>query len=275
MLTNMIAEVEAMSDEDKKALLETQFPEEMEKEAEAHIDTMGLAESLYNYGYMQGELAVAEVDGFDKIASEDLKAHEESMNSTGEDIDQFLENLKVSELEDSTELHKQAQAAAGLIFQGYVDALEKTAAPLKLKKLMGQAHKKMKAAGKHIMKHKGKYIGGSAAIGAGAYGAKKLMEKKASEATIGDIIEAIDVRDIAISQAAEVEAGVEKLAAKGAKAGSEFLKKIRGAAESAAKTVGKEGKAGWGFAKKHKALVGGTAAGLAGAGAAAGRASKD
>lgn len=264
-LSNLIAEVEQMSQEEKKALLETQFSEDLSKEAEAAVDAMGLAEACYQYGALQAERAVAEADGLDKVASETLESHEAAVGDVGEAIDAHLENLGVAEM-DELEMHKQAQAAAGFIFEGYSDQLEKLAAMKELKgavkKVLHSAHGKMKAAGKHIAKHKGKYAAGAGAVAAGAYGSKKLMEKKASDATIGDIIEAIDARDAHFDEVAELQQGVEKLAAKGASKAAELMKKLK----SAPKEMGKH-------LKKHKGIYAAGAGGLA-AGGVAGRMSK-
>jgi hypothetical protein len=257
-MPNIFEQVEQLSDTDKKALLETQFPEELEKEAAAELDSHLLADALYSYGYLQGERELAEVDGLDKVAAETVQAFEAAEQEMGEQIDACLGSLGTAEGDDVAELHKEAQAAAALIFEGFSDCLEKQAAAGHMAKLKGAVKgglKKLEGAAK---KHGKGAAGGAAAGAAGGYMAKKHMDKKASDMTIGEI------RDVIFEEAAAaavINEGVEKLASKGAGKAASMMAKLKGGAKAADKYVK-------GNAKKYMA-----GAGLLGA--AAGRASKD
>lgn len=265
MLKEALEGIEKMTDAEKASLLATTFPEELEKQAAADIASHELAEALYAYGALKAEGAVAEEEGVEKIAAEAIAEHNEALENVDAVIEERLNILGVAATEDPIEFHKEAQAAAGLIFAGYSETLEKLAAKGKagaIKSMLGKAHKAAKDAGKAVVKHKGKAALGAGGIAAGVYGAKKLMDKKASEASIGDIIDAIDVRDAYFSSLQDVEAGVEKLAAAGAGMGEKLMKSLKGGAAATGAHL-----------KKHKGLYGAGAGGAA-AGFGAGRLSK-
>lgn len=268
-MATIFEQVEQLSDADKKALLETQFPEELEKEAAAELDGHLLADALYSYGYLQGERALAEVDGLDKVAAETVQEFEAAEKEVGEQIDSCLSSLGTADQEDLVELHKEAQAAAALIFEGFSDCIEKMAAAGHFAKAQAAAKgglkklhdagKKAKGAAMGAAKKHGKGAAAGAAGGAVAgYMAKKHMDKKASDMTIGEIRDVIFEEAAAVSTISE---GVEKLAAKGGEKAVSMMAKLKGGAKSADKHVK-------GNAKKYMA-----GAGLLGA--AAGRASKD
>lgn len=220
MLEDLMKEIEQMSDAEKQALLNTQFPEELSKQAEAEVNEALLADSLYAYGWLSAERAVAEIDGLDKVAKEQLDAHMESEKEVGEQIEQALGALEIADSEDEVALHKTAQACAALIFEGYSDCLEKIA---KKEKMLDKVKGMASAANKKLKAHRGK-AGVAAGLAAG-YAGKKVMDKKASEMTLGQIVETIN-------GVSEIEQGVEKLAAKG---GAKAKALMEGAQEALAK----------------------------------------
>jgi hypothetical protein len=236
MNEEMLKQIEAMSDADKQALLSTQFPPELEKEANAQIDTSILADSLYTFGFLQGERAFAEVDGLDKLASEDVAAHEAYEKEVSDSIEAALTSLGTAENEDYVEMHKEAQAAAALIFEGYSDAIEKLAkskagflgkakslAKAGLKKVQSTAKGAAKATEKHVKKHSGKYgLGGGVLAGAAV---TKAMEKKSADLTAAELVDIAS--DVALEKAAAavaIEEGISKLAARGAVKGEAITK---------------------------------------------------
>jgi len=245
MRPEIFEEVDKMTEDQKKELLNTTFPEELEKEAAAEVETTLLADALYTYGWLQGQRSLAEVDGLDKVAADDLKAHEAAEKQASDQIESCLTALGTPDLEDPIQLHKEAQVAAALIFEGFSDSVEnacmdkeaaasylgkaKAMASKGLAKMKGAAgaaaHKGAKAGRKAMglaKKHKGKLMGG-AAIAGGLYAGKKYMEKKSSEWTPEDIVEiASEVALDKQSMINEIADGVEKLAAKGAAKGKKL-----------------------------------------------------
>jgi hypothetical protein len=288
MSKDIFSMIEGMSDVEKNELLNAEIPAELEKQAEADLDQASLADALYNYGWLSAERAIAEEEGLDKFASEDLEAHENSEKEIGEAIESLMSSLGVADSEDEVELHKEAQAAASLIFEGYSDCFEKLAAKQKAsfiqnlskktmaglkaakEKTVEKAREAAKAAkkgakeavkGAHNIGKKGGYgaIGGAGALYLGAK-AKQKLEKKASEMTVGELYEGFSEK---IAAEMEIMEGIDKLAAKGAKKAKKiipFMAKVKEVAE-----------------KAHKAGKKGLYAGLGGAGAgfAAGKASNE
>ena len=51
MLSDILKEIEQMSAEEKQQLLDTKFPDEVEKLAEAQIAESELVDALYAYGW--------------------------------------------------------------------------------------------------------------------------------------------------------------------------------------------------------------------------------
>lgn len=229
-----------MTEEQATELLNTQFPEELEKEAEAELDRAALADNLYSYGWLQAERAIAEVESegdLSKVASEEeVQAHEAAEEQVKEAIESLVASTGVADIEDAAELEKEAQAAAAFIFEGWSDCFEKTAAKGKLlksvKKTLSSAKSKMEEAASKakaaVKKHRGK-AGLAAGLAAG-YGGTALMSKKSSDATVGEITEAVLSRLDSIAIANE---GVEKLAARGGKKGADLAKKLKGYGEKA------------------------------------------
>jgi len=282
MLSDILKEIEQMSAEEKQQLLDTKFPDEVEKLAEAQIAESELVDALYAYGWLAAERQLAEVDGLDKIAAESLQQHEEAVEEVGNAVEQLVSDLGLAEIEDSAEMHKVAQAASVAMFSGYSDFFEKLAVDTtnappvrsggsmasKIKASARGVHTKGRRAGMKmtefghevLKKHKGKAALIAAGLGAAGYGAHHLMKKKASEATLGEMVEAMrgpqEVIDV-------VEEGLEKLANAGAKKGLSLLEKLK-AHPHTAKVKEHLG--------KYQGLYGGAAG--AGAGFAAGRASK-
>jgi len=233
MKPEIFEEIEKMTDDEKKALLETQFPEELEKEAAAELDTTLLAEALYNYGWLQAQRSLAEADGLDKVAAEDLAAHEKAEKEVGEQIEACLGALGTHVKDDEIELHKEAQVAAALIFDGFSDCIEAAcmdkeaavAAAMKgaLRKMvaggkrMGRKAVSMGKAGLRrgmgmLKKHRGK----AALVGGAAGGAlaHKAMSKSSSAMTADELTDLVLEKQAAAEVIAE---GIDKLAAKGEK----------------------------------------------------------
>ncbi len=236
MNAELLAEIEQMSEEELTAIMETEFPEELEKQAAAQLAEDGLINALYAYGALSAERAFAEIEGdgdLSKVASaEEIESHENAEAEVGAIIEQAIAELGLAEVEDEVEMHKTAQACASIIFDGYTDTLEKIAKKgkaaagvgVKLKELgtavSAALSKKKNAAKKLIKDHAGKagLIGG-AALGAGAYKGYQMMDKRASDMTVGELAAAINGVN-------EIEAGIEKLAKKGSKKGASMLSNL-------------------------------------------------
>lgn len=245
--------VAGLSEEQKQQLLAIEVPEEIEKEAADEAATQDLQDALYAYGAFQADLEVeAEAAGDAGLSKEASSEFAEVEQEIAQAIETGVQELGLDQVEDESELHKQAMAAATIIFEGYTDQLEKVAAKGgKLKALAAMVGKKGKAAagkvrgaaakaGKHVAKNKKAYLAG-AATGALGYGAGRMHEKKASELTAQELVELTLQKQDAVDLVCE---GVEKLAAHAVKK-----------ALKAAKSLG----------KKHGKTVGvGAGAGLAG-----------
>lgn len=260
-MDKILEQIEKMSPEEQAQLLGTEFPAELEKEASAELAKSELADALYAYGAYTADREVAETEELSKEASEEFDgAHQEIT----EVLEAALNESGILDTEDTAELHKEAQAAAGIILQGYSDQIEKLAASKK-GGVLKAVQKKLQAAGKVLKKHKGKAAAGGVAAGVGgAYAYKKLHEKKASEITASELA-AIVREDSAID--AVVTEGLDKIAAKGKSLGGKVMKHLKGLGEKAEA----HGKSALKYMGKHKApMAGGLAAGAA-AGYAAGK----
>ena len=273
---NLEQEIEKMTDAEKEALLATDFGD-LEKEAAAELAQADLAQALYIYGAYLADREIESQDELSKEASEEFDAaHAEITNA----IEQGLIETGILETEDTVALHKEAQAAAALVFKGYSDQFDKLAADeskmAKMKKFVGDKAAKAKeaakaAAGKvgaHVKKHKGKYGAGGAALaaGMGALAYRKKMEKKAGEIPYEELREQM-IEDAMVDQV--VGDGIAKLAGIGDKAAALKGKTVEGLKAGFAKL--KASKAGQHVAAhKNKYMAGGAALG----GFAAGRASK-
>ena len=273
----LMEEIEQMSDADKKALLEANFGEEMEKEASAELAKADLADALYSYGAYMADREIEEQESLSKEASEEFDSAHSEITSA---IEQGLVESGILETEDTAALHQEAQAAAGIIFRGYSDQVEKLAADegkmAKMKKWMGEKAEKGKEAAKgaaksvgaHMGKHKGKYGLGAAALaaGAGAYGYKKHHEKKASELTASELSEIVQEEQYLNAVITE---GFSKLAEAGEGAAkSSMTDKMKAGFGKLKSKAGSAGKAVGSHMMKHKGKYGIGAAAL-GAGAAA------
>jgi hypothetical protein len=201
---------------EQKSLLETQFPPEIEKLAEAQLASEEAVEALRAYGAsMAEEMLMSYVDGSEELQ----KTASENKTAISEKVEASLQQLGANSFETESELteeelgevlHKEAQAAGLLIAEGYFGeinaALEenpelveaakagfmkkmvakaqghvaagKKAVGAKYKAVMQSKH--VKAAKKHVGAHKGKYMaaGAVAAGAAAAHGAHKAMDKK-------------------------------------------------------------------------------------------------
>lgn len=261
-MNEILAQIEKMSQEDIQKLLATEFSPELEKQASEELAKSELAEALYAYGAYTAdrELAEAEVaEGeLSKEASDEFDgAHAEITQA----VETALEESAILDTEDTSELHKEAQAAAAIMLQGWTDQVEKVAAA-------GKKAAVMKVLGKHLKKHKGHAMaaGGGVAVGAAAEGArqyKKHHEKKASEVSLSELADVVR-EDLAVD--AVIVAGLDKLAAAGKAKGLEAVKKGVVKAMHSAKG---HGKAALKYMGKHKSHMGAAAGGAAvGAGAA-------
>lgn len=279
--------IEGMSEQELQAILNTEYPAELEKQAEAALAQEDLVDALYAYGALMADKEVAESEG--ELSKEASAEFEAASNEIQGMVDSAIEASGVAADEDTISLNESAQAAAAVILEGYTDQIEKTAAAKakagKLQQLKKWVAAKSKAvresaeeAGKYAKKHK-KPLLASAGVGAlgalGAMKAKEHMDKRASELTVSELMELLNAE--AVEQASVVD-GIDKLAAKGReKAAKGFMASLKGAAKS----VGKKLEAGKDAAVEHaqaagkylkknvKPIAGGAAAGAAlGAGAA-------
>lgn len=248
MLNEVLEMVEKMSDEEREALLNTEFPEDLEKQASEQLAQSDLFEGLYAYGATMATLELEAEEELDKTASEEAQADEAELTPF---LEEKITESGILAIEDEVELHKVAQVAAAYLFAGYADALEKEAA----KK---DGH--LARMGKFLKKNKGKAAAGAAgvaALGIGARLAKRQMDKKASELTVtemtAEVLHNEQVMDV-------INDGLEKCAAKG-KSVADAAKKSFGKVYNYAKA---KGKAAASVAGKHPGKV---AAGVGGAGA--------
>lgn len=256
--------MEKMSEDELKAILDTEFDAELEKEASDDVAQSELENAFYAYGMFKADLEIeaeeAGETGLSKEASAEFEAAEQEISAA---IEAGVVELGLDNIEDDADMHKTAMAAATLIFEGYTDQIEKWAAKSKkdgkgikglYNTLKGKAGKLATKAGKHVGKHSGKYAGGAAAasLAAGYAGGRTHanMDKKASELTAAELI------DLTLSKQASLDVivdGIEKLAARG---------------------KGKAGLVGKALThiKKHKGkYAGGASAGAGAAGYMAGR----
>lgn len=258
--------IENMSEADLQAILNTEFPEEMEKQAAVAVAEGELADALYAYGAMVAdrefsELSLAEGQELSKEASEGFSAAETELSAL---IDSGVSELGYAESEDAEELHKTAQAAAAVILEGYTDQLEKIAEEKAkvgmlthvknaLMKKYHAAKGHAQAAGGYLKKHHKPILGGAAvgALGAvGALKAKEKLEKKSSEMTAGEMLELMNE---SANEQMLVADGIEKLANMGeAKAAKGVFAKVK----EHAQTLGHKLK-GAGTAAKEKAEAAG------------------
>lgn len=238
--------VDSLSEEDKQAILNTEFPEEIEKQAAAAFAEADLIDNLYAYGAMTADMELEDAEageaGLSKEASADFEQAEKEIS---EAIETGVAATGLSELEDEVELHKKAQAMSAVIFQGYTDYIEKMAGKKehagkvgkwlaskakKAGKMMGAAKDSAKKHGgkvaDHMKKHKKAYMvgAGSAALAAGGGAmAHKHMSKKASELTVDELTGAMLNRMDAVEV---VEEGLEKLSSAAGKIGDKVKKHL-------------------------------------------------
>ena len=235
---NLFEQVQNMSAEEQQQLLDTDFGPELEKQAAEELGKAELADALYTYGAYLAEVELEAQGELSKEASEEY-------NQVGSEISQAVESgLEASgilDLDDTVALHKEAQAAAAIMFQGYADQIEDLVKEAKKKivkkpakvaakpapgmgaKLHGMVknvgkklHEAASASGKYVAKHKAPLgIGAGVGLGAAGLGAlayKKHHEKKAYELTVEEIYSAV-------AEEAEFNAvvceGLEKLANNG------------------------------------------------------------
>lgn len=286
-LQELGAAMENMSEEELQAILDTEFDAELEKEAAAELDAEvaqeNLVDALYAFGAMTADYELEAGSG--ELSKEAAESFAQAESEISEAVEQGVVALGLNDMEDEVELHKQAQAAAAIIFAGYTDQLEKvaegeekagawkktkdyvTGAAKKVKEKAEGAGKyvaekakaaggKMKAGAGHVGAHlkakKGLYGAGAAglALGAGAMAMKKRHEKKASEMGIeelaGEVLCKMDVVDV-------VSDGIEKCAGWGESAGKKMDSFARGVAHHAKS-----------YKKHYAAGAGGAAAGALG-----------
>lgn len=258
-----------LTEEEAQALLSTELPEELEKQAAAELASEDLAQALYAFGAYQADRELAEIDGVEKVAAEQTEAFDSAEAEIANAIEEALEASGVLGSEDELTVQKEAQAAAGLIFAGYSAQIEKIAedakaVPGKMAKVKA-ALVKMKESAKahaakakgHVGAHAGKY--GLAAGIVGGIAAKhmhdKHMSKKASELSVDELTGQVLAK---LASAQEIELGVEKLANAGEAAAKTLMEKLKGhgaAAKEKAMAAGKYLKA------NVKPIAGGAAGG--------------
>jgi hypothetical protein len=240
--------IESMSEEQIDELMNTEFDEEITKEANAVLDEQVLADALFAFGAYTADREVEEAAGeLDKTASENFDAAEAEISQV---IEGAVDALGITAMTDEVELHKTAQAAAGIIFAGYTAQLEKIAEEAKAEP--GKMHKakewmkaqgkkvgeKAKAFGAKVKASPGKsaaIAGGIGALGAGAYLAKRHMDKKSSELTARELVDMARAEEAAVEG---ITAGFENLEKIGSSMG-EKMKKGFETVKAHAKTHGK------------------------------------
>lgn len=237
--------IEGMSEQELQTIMNTQFPEELEKQAEAAVASSDLGEALFAYGAFLADRECAELsaDGeLAKEASEGFAAAEAELTAL---VDAGVAAAEVTSVEDAADLHKQAQAAAAMMLEGYITQFEKVAsadpatgagAPegrmAKLRKALAERAEKVRA---HVGAHKGKYSAGAGAAGgallaAGAmkahekWKAKKGMEKKASELSVDELADSVFER---IAEVEVCHEGIQKIADGAEKGAETLMEKIR------------------------------------------------
>lgn len=211
--------LENMTQEEVEQLMATDFGADLEKQASAELAQSDLAEALYTYGAF---IADSEVSATEDLSKEASAEQAELAQEIAVALEEALNESGLLETDSTVELHKEAQAAAGIIFQGYADQIEKIAEEAKTepgraakaKKWLGDKMKAVKDSkvGKHLAANKGKYGAGAAglaALGAGAYAYKKHHEKKASEITASELSAIVQEEQMTDSVIAD---GLSKLA---------------------------------------------------------------
>ena len=178
--------VDGLSEEDAQELLNTEFPEGMEKQAEAELAAGDLANSLYALGALYADRAICSELDLEKTAAEELDQAEAEIS---ESIEVSLEATGIEQLTDTVAFHKEASDAAALILRGYTDFFVKTAAEPaaaaaaegffkrnygKAKDLAGKGAGHVK---KHMGEHYGKYLAGAGGAAAGV-GGKYMYDKR-------------------------------------------------------------------------------------------------
>jgi len=279
--------LQGMNEEQLQALLAKEFDPELVKQAEASLAGNDLVESIYAYGAYCADREFAEADDeeplskeasaeFDGAEEEILKAMDEAQAASG-----------VVENSDPVELQKIAQVCGAAMLEGYINQIEKlaedavkTADAKKIKKAkgfldktkarLGKAYEAAKGHGHEAMKYGKKHKGKAALIagaGVGALGAHMALrhksghDKKASECTVAELADEVRMQESVENLIGD---GIEKIAARGTKAGAAMghmakLKKHLGGAYDKAR----------GHVGKHKAYYGAGTGAAAGAGGAA------
>jgi hypothetical protein len=223
MNDQIIQDLEGMSEQELEQLLATDFGAELEKEAAAELANADLAEALFAYG---AHVATREVESTEDLSKEAAAELDEEYQVITEAIENGLVETGVLQTEDTAQLHKEAQAAAGIIFAGYTEAMSKIASDEKKAGKMAELLAKAKA-------NKGKIgagVAGAAALGAGAYAYKKKHEKKASEVTaseMADIIREDQAVDAVISNGLSKLAGMAEMKAKAAEVGGKVIEGVK------------------------------------------------
>jgi len=261
-----------LTEEEAQALLSTEIPAEIEKQASQEVASQELAEALFAFGAYTADRELAEIDGVEKVAAEQFESAEAEI---AEAIEAALDASGVLESADELTIQKEAQAAAGLIFAGYSAQIEKIAAEAKaegkmdklkagLKKMHEGAKAHMGKVKAHVGKHSGKYGLAAGLVGgvAAKHMADKHMKKKASELTVEELTGEV-ISKIAAAQ--EIELGVEKLANAGEAAAKGLKDKLMAHLAKGKEHAVAAGK----YLKANvKPIAGGAAVGaLAGAGA--------
>ncbi len=271
MLDQVIEMVENMSEEEIQTLMETEFPEELEKQASAELAKNDLFEGLYAYGANMATLELEAEESLDKTAAEQAESDDAELSQF---IEEQVMESGILDVEDEVALHKTAQVAAAYLFAGYADALEKeakaTAAQAqKIRKNVAMSAAARKSSGyseggrlqrmaKFLKKHKGKAAAGAglAALTGGAVLAKRHMDKQASEMSAIELTAEISYNQDMIKM---IGGDLEKCASKGAEIG----KKVKGAFKDAVDFAKSKAKAGHEFAKKNPGKAAGIGAGVA------------
>jgi hypothetical protein len=231
--------IEQMSVEELQTILETQYPEELEKQAEAAIATEELGQVLYAYGAVMADREYAGFGGdLSKEASEQLGQAETEIEGL---VNTYVDALGLAHIADQVELHKEAQAAAGIILEGYLDQLEKIAMETgkhggkrDILGAGGAALEKVKGGVGKVVEMAKAHPGKAGLVGAGAAGLAALgyhmgKKRKEKESEMGKTASVDDLAGEVITRIAElqeIEAGLDKLAGQGMEKAKEIAKKI-------------------------------------------------
>jgi hypothetical protein len=161
---------------EQQTLLDTQFPPEIEKLAEAQLASLDAVEALREYGAsMAEEMLMSYADGSDEL----LKTASENKTALTEKVEAALKTVGENSYEAEAELteeqlgealHKEAQAAGYLIAEGFFaeinSALQENPELVKEAAKAGFMKKVQKAVGKHSAKMGEHLEGAKKAIGA-------------------------------------------------------------------------------------------------------------